>query len=193
MDSDTGGGKQRPDFSDIMSMLDEGGQKKPETRAAKKAESPRDNPFTQKLLADIERKNAENLKLAAENMSLKYALSEKEVEIKKLRAKADSLSGQVEGLKAQVISLNQRIEDMGKYVSDARTKLGEMEADRAKLTARIVKEEEEAAPPEEDVASIFKRISSNEEPSNGQATDGQAADGADKLQKKQKTAKLYDL
>jgi chromosome segregation ATPase len=122
-------------------------------------------------------------------MSLKYALGERDVEIKKLRAQAEGLGGQVESLKGQIISLNQRIEDMNKYVNDARIKLGEMEADRAKLTARIIKSETEEAPPvEEDVASIFKRIASHDEPS-----DGQAADGAEKLQKKQKTAKLYDL
>jgi chromosome segregation ATPase len=161
MDSDTGGGKSKLDLSDIMSMLDDGEQKKPEPKVTKKAETPKDNAFTQRLLADIEQKNAENLKLSSENMSLKYALSEKDAEIKKLRAQADGLGGQVESLKAQVISLNQQIEDMNKYVSDARAKLGEMDADRAKLTARVADAEE--APPEEDVASIFKRISSNEE------------------------------
>jgi predicted RNase H-like nuclease (RuvC/YqgF family) len=186
MDSDTGGGKSKLDFSDIMSMLDEGEQKKPEPKATKKAETPKDNAFTQKLLADIERKNAENLKLGADNMSLKYALSEKDIEMKKLRAQADGLSGQVESLKAQIIGLNRQVEDMNKYVSDARAKLGEMDEDRAKLAAKIAKNESEEAPPEEgDVASIFKRISSNEEPSDGTA--------ADRLQKKQKTAKLYDL
>jgi hypothetical protein len=61
MDSDTGGGKSKLDFSDIMSMLDEGEQTKPGPKAIKKAEAPKDNAFTQKLLADIERKNAENL------------------------------------------------------------------------------------------------------------------------------------
>ncbi len=189
MDSDTGGGKPKLDLSDIMSMLDEGEAKKPEPKAIKKPEAPKDNAFTQKLLADIERKNAENLKLSSENMSLKYALSEKDMEIKKLRAQADGLLGQVEGLKGQVIGLNQKVEDMGKYVNDARAKLGEMDADRAKLTARIVKEEE-APPAEEDVASIFKRIAlEKDEPSDGQ----QAADGAEKLQKKHGTAKLYDL
>jgi chromosome segregation ATPase len=184
MDSDTGGGKSKLDFSDIMSMLDEGEQKKPEPKATKKPETPKDNAFTQKLLADIERKNAENLKLSSENMSLKYALSERDMEIKKLRAQADGLGGQVESLKAQIIGLNQQVEDLSKYANDARAKLGEMDADRAKLTARIVKAEE-APPEEEDLASIFKRISSNDEPSDGTA--------ADKLQKKQKTAKLYDL
>lgn len=189
MDSDTGGGKSKLDFSDIMSMLDDGEQKKPEPKTIKKVEAPRDNAFTQKLLADIERKNAENLKLSSDNMSLKYALGEKEVEIKKLRAQVDGFGGQVESLKAQIISLNQQIEDMNRYVNDARAKLGEMDADQAKLTARIVKDEAEEEPPEEEnVASIFKRIASHDEPS-----DGTAADGADRLQKKQKTAKLYDL
>ena len=163
-------------------MLDEGEQKKPEPKAIKKAEAPKDNAFTQKLLADIERKNAEILKLSSDNMSLKYALGEKDVEIKKLRAQVDGLGGQVESLKGQITGLNQQIEDMNKYVNDARAMLGEMEADRAKLTARVANAEE-APPKEEDVASIFKRISSHDEPS----------DGADRLQKKQKTAKLYDL
>jgi predicted RNase H-like nuclease (RuvC/YqgF family) len=189
MDSDAGGGKPKLDLSDIMSMLDEGEQKKPEPKATKKAEAPRDNAFTQKLLADIERKNAENLKLSSENMSLKYSLSEKDMEIKKLRAQAEGLRGQVEGLKSQVMGLNQKVEDMSKYVNDARVKLGEMEADRSKLTARIAPRQETAPPEDEDVASIFKRIAlEGEEP-----TDGQSGEGAEKLQKKLKTAKLYDL
>jgi predicted RNase H-like nuclease (RuvC/YqgF family) len=191
MDSDTGGGKPKLDLSDIMSMLDEGEQKMPEPKATKKAEAPRDNVFTKKLLADIERKNAENLKLSSENMSLKYSLSEKDMEIKKLRAQAEGLRGQVEGLKSQVMGLNQKVEDMSKYVNDARVKLGEMEADRSKLTTRIASRQE-TAPPEdedEDVASIFKRIAlEGEEP-----TGGQSGEGAEKLQKKLKTAKLYDL
>ncbi|HTX44091.1 MAG TPA: hypothetical protein VMC61_05125 [Methanocella sp.] len=186
MDSDTGGGRSKLDLSDIMSMLEEGEEKTPEPKITKKAEAPRDNAFTQKLLADIERKNAEILKLSSDNMSLKYALGEKDVEIKRLRAQVDSLGGQVESLKAQVIGLNQQAENMNKYVNDARLKLGEMDEDRAKLTARI--KEEEAPPVEEDLASIFKRISSQDEPSSGQGSDG-----AEKLQKKQKTAKLYDL
>jgi len=191
MDSDKSGGRSKLDFSDIMSMLEEGEQKRPEPKLTKKAEVPKEpgeNAFAQKLLADIERKNAEILKLSSDNMSLKYALSEKDMEIKKLRSQADSLNGQVEGLKAQLASLNQEVEDLNKYVNDARLKLGEMEADRAKLTSRIVKSETEEEPPDgEDVASIFKRISSHDELA------GEAVDGADRLQKKQKTAKLYDL
>ncbi len=181
MDSDTGG-RSKVDFSDILSMLDDGEQKKAEPKAAKKTGSPGDSAFSQKLLADIERKNAEILKLSADNMSLKYALGEKDVEIKKLRAQVDGLTGQVEGLKGQVISLNQQIEDMSKFVNDARTKLGEMDSDRAKLTARIEKKEAGEAPPrEEDVSTIFKRIASSDVPPNGD------------IQKRLKTAKLYDL
>ncbi len=185
MDSDTGGGKSKLDLSDIISMLGEGEQKKPEPKVAKKAEAPGDNAFAQKLMADIERKNAEILKLSSDNMSLKYALGEKEVEVKKLKAQVDGLGGQVESLKGQVIRLNQQVEDMNKYVNDARIKLGEMEADRAKLTAHAAKKEaeEEAPPGDDDLASIFKRISTGDEPS----------DGAGAVEKKLKTAKLYDL
>jgi chromosome segregation ATPase len=193
MDSDIGGGKSRLDFSDIMSILDEDDQKKPEPKAVKKAELPRDNAFVTKLLSDIEHKNAEILKLSSENMSLKYSLSEKDMEIKKLRSQAESLNGQAESLKAQVIGLSRQIEDLNKYVSDARIKLGEMDADRAKLTSRIVSHNEvEKAPPEEDdIASIFKRIAlKGEEPAGDNAGDG--ADKPEPL-KKIKTAKLYDL
>jgi TolA-binding protein len=163
-------------------MLEDGGQKEPE--AARKAESPMESDFTKKLLADIEKKNAEILKLSTDNMSLKYAIGEKDVEIKKLRAQAEGLNGQVESLKGQVISLNQQLEDMGKFVNEAKLRLGEMDADRAKLAARSEKKEAEEAPPrEEDVASIFKRIATNGEPSNGEGD----------IQKRLKTAKLYDL
>jgi predicted nucleic acid-binding Zn-ribbon protein len=182
MDSDTGKGKY--DLSDIMSMLDEG-EKKPAIAAPKKAEArPRDDAFVKKLLMDIELKNGEILKLSSDNMTMKYALSEKDMEIQKLRAQFEARNGQVESLKAQVMSLNQQIDDLNKFASDARKKLGEMDADRAKLTARIIKEEE-APPEEEDVASIFKRIAlKGEEPSGN---------GTEVPSKKQGTAKLYDL
>ncbi len=186
MDSDTGGGRSKHDLSDIMSMLDEGGAGKPEPTATKKAAPSGDNAFARRLLADIERKNAENLKLSSENMSLKYALGEKDLEIKKLRARADGLDGQVKALEEQAIRLNRQIEDMKKYVNDAKAKLGEMEADRAKLGARF--KEEEAPPAEDDVASIFKRISSHDKPPGERA-----GDGAENVQKRLKTAKLYDL
>jgi TolA-binding protein len=199
MDSDTGG-KSKHDFSDIMSILGEentpvpGGEKKPVPVITIKPEpvNPRDNPFVKKLLLDIEHKNAEILKLNSDNMSLKYALSEKEMEIKRLQGQSASLGGQVESLKSQVRELNRQIEDMNKYVSDARAKLGEMDADRAKLTARIVKEEERAPPDDEDdIASIFKRIAlKGEEPSNGAPGDGE---DKPRPPKKAGTAKLYDL
>lgn len=186
MDSDTGG-KPKHDFSDIMSIL--GDEKKPEP-APKKHESPkpRDDTFIKKLLSDIEQKNAEILKLNSDNMALKYSMSDKEMEIKRLQGQSDSLRERAESLKAQVVSLNQQIEDLNRFVNDARVKLGEMDSDRAKLTARIVKEEE-APPEEEDVASIFKRIALDGKP---EETSG---DGADKPkpQKKIGTAKLYDL
>ncbi len=65
-----------------------------------------------------------------------------------------------------------------------------MDADRAKFTARIAKEEE-APPAEEDVASIFKRIALK----GDEAPDETAGDGGDKPkpQKRAGTAKLYDL
>ena len=188
MDSDTGG-KSKHDFSDIMSML--GDEKKPAPAAAKKHETPkpRDDSFVKKLLADIEQKNAEILKLNSDNMALKYSMSEKEMEIKRLQGQSDTLREQSESLKAQVMALNRQIEDLNRFVNDARLKLGEMDADRAKLTARIAKEEE-APPEEEDVESIFKRIAlKRDEPEEGAADNG-----ADKnSRKKTGTAKLYDL
>lgn len=189
MDSDTGG-KSKYDFSEIMSILGE--EQKPSTPVRKtEPQKPRDEAFSKKLMADIEQKNAEILRLNSENISLRYSLSEKEMEIKKLRAQSDSLRDQAESLKAQVVSLNQQIGDMNKFVSDARLKLGEMESDRAKLTARIVKEEE--APPEDDddVASIFKRIALKGEEPPQEAPDG--GEDKPKPQKKAGTAKLYDL
>jgi chromosome segregation ATPase len=187
MDSDTGG-KSKHDFSDIMSIL--GGEQKPSTPGKPELPKARDDTFSRKLMADIEQKNAEILKLNSENISLKYSLSEKEMEIKKLRAQSDSLRDQAESLKAQVVGLNQQLEDMNRFITDARAKLGEMESDRAKLTARIVKEEE-APPEEDDIASIFKRIAlKGEEPPQDSPDDGS---DKPKPQKKAGTAKLYDL
>ena len=196
MDSDTGG-KSKHDFSDIMSILgDEEKQKKPgETAAARKHDHarPRDDAFIKKLLSDIEQKNAEILKLNADNMALKYSMSEKETEVKRLQAQSDSLREQAESLRSQVVALNRQIEDMSKFVNDARSKLGEMDADKAKLMSRITKEEE-APPEEEDVATIFKRIAldKDEAPKDEALPDGSAAD-KQKLKKNLSSAKLYDL
>ena len=196
MDSEDCGGKSRFDFSDIMSILDEGEQKKPDRVApAKRSDAPaaasRDNSFVKKLLSDIEQKNSEILKLSSDNTSLKYSISEKEMEIKKLRSRGDSLTGQVESLKGQVVGLNQQIEDLNKFVNDARVKLGEMEADRSKLTSRIARHESEEAPPqEEDVAAIFKRIALKaQDPAADTAQKGEEPMSP----KKPRTAKLYDL
>ncbi len=191
MDSDTGSGKQKHDFSDIMSIL--GDEDKPAVSVPKKEPAkPRDDAFVKKLLSDIEQKNAEILKLNSDNMAMKYSLSEKDVEIKRLKAQSDSLRDQAESMKAQVVSLTQQMEDLNKFVNDARLKLGEMDADKAKLLSRITKKEEEAPPVEEDVASIFKRIAlDKEEPAEVNPSDN----GSDrpKPPKKAGTAKLYDL
>ncbi|AFC99142.1 hypothetical protein Mtc_0372 [Methanocella conradii HZ254] len=189
MDSDTGGGKSKLDLSDIMSMLDDTEKKpeqKPEPARKEKKTEKQDDGFVKKLLSDIEQKNAEILRLSSENTSLKYSLSEKEIEVKKLKAQLESSNGLVESLKAQVLSLSQQVEDLNKYVNEARVKLGEMEADRAKLAARMAKKEEQAPPEEEDVASIFKRIAL-------EAREPGASGEGEQAQKKQKTAKLYDL
>lgn len=184
MDPDAGG-RQKHDFSDIMSILGE--EQKPEAVERAPAK-PRDEGFIRKLMADIEQKNAEILKLNADNMALKYSVSEKELEIKRLQGQADSLRDQSEGLKAQVVALGRQVEDLSRFAEDARARLGEMDADRAKLNARLSKDE--AAPPEdEDVESIFRRIALDKKPEDG-AQDG-GADG--KPQKKTGTAKLYDL
>lgn len=204
MDSDTGGGKSKIDFSDIMSILGEGEQgqqKKPEKEKeapAKKAEAPpvapKDDAFVQKLLADIEQKNAEILKLNSENMSLKYSLSEKDMEVGRLRSQADSIAGQVEGLKSTIVSLNQQNEDLNRYINDARARLGEMDADRVKLTARMISKESEQAPPEEeDVASIFKRIALKAREPEPPADAPVEATEKPQQRKKLSTAKLYDL
>ncbi len=187
MDSDTGGGKPRLDLSDIMSMLDDK-EERPAQKPAKmeKMAERQDDGFVKKLLSDIDQKNAEILRLSSENASLRYSLSERELEVKKLKAQLESSSSLVESLKAQVVSLSQQVEDLNRYVAEARAKLGEMEADRAKLTERMAKKEEQAPPEEEDVASIFKRIAlgADEPPASG--GEGQTA-------KKTKSAKLYDL
>src|SRR5271157_2128623 len=172
MDTDEIGGEKQLELSDIMSILDQG-RSKPAT--AKKSETPksqasqekptspsRDNTFAAKLLSDIEQKNAEILKLNSENMSLKYELKEKELEIKKLSMDLD----------------------------EAKAKLGEMDADRAKLKLKAAPENvEEEAPPEEDVASIFKRLTKSERIEENDADNV----NPDKPQAPRKTAKLYDL
>src|SRR5208337_673846 len=178
MDTDDIGGEKRLELSDIMSILDQG-QSKP--AAAKKAETPkpqekpmapsRDNTFAAKLLSDIEQKNAEILKLNSENMSLKYELKEKELEIKKLSMDLE------EAKKGS--------DEMAKKLDEANAKLGEMDADRAKLKIKSTAPEEEM-PPEEDVASIFKRLTKSER------LDENDADNVnpDKPQPPRKTAKL---
>ena len=198
MNSDTGG-KSKHDFSDIMSILgEEEKHKKPvETAAAKKHEhaAKRDDAFAKKLMADIEQKNAEILKLNSDNMALKYSMSEKDMEIKRLQGQADSLREQTESLQAQVLALNQQMEDLNKFASDARLKLGEMDADKAKLMSRIGKKDEAEAPVEEDVATIFKRIALNKDEAEAQKEGEPAVPDPDKqkLKKSLSTAKLYDL
>jgi len=189
MDSDNGGGKPKLDLSDIMSMLDDTERRpeqKPEPPKKEKKAERQDDGFVKKLLSDIDQKNSEILRLSSENTSLRYSLSEKEMEIKRLKAQLESSSGLVESLKAQVVSLSQQLEDLNKYVTEARVKLGEMEADRAKLTARMAKKDEQAPPEEEDVASIFKRIAL-------EAREPAASGGEGQPGQKTKSAKLYDL
>jgi|GEM_PF-3914090 len=186
MDTDEIGGEKQLELSDIMSILDQG-RSKPAT--AKKSETPksqasqekptspsRDNTFAAKLLSDIEQKNAEILKLNSENMSLKYELKEKELEIKKLSMDLE------EAKKGS--------QDMSKKLDEAKAKLGEMDADRAKLKLKAAPENvEEEAPPEEDVASIFKRLTKSERIEENDADNV----NPDKPQAPRKTAKLYDL
>jgi chromosome segregation ATPase len=183
MDTDDTGGEKQLELSDIMSILDQG---KSKPAAAKKAETPksqekptapsRDNTFAAKLLSDIEQKNAEILKLNSENMSLKYELKEKDLEIKRLSVDLEEA--------------NKIIEDLSRKMDEANAKLGEMDADRAKLKVKTTAmAPEEEVPPEEDVASIFKRLTKSERFEKNDADNV----NPDKPQAPRKTAKLYDL
>jgi septal ring factor EnvC (AmiA/AmiB activator) len=195
MDSGTSDGeKQGLELSDIMSMLDDGKQKKPKKAAeAKKTNEQvpapqessstavgRDNAFISKLLSDIEQKNAEILKLNSDNMTLKYEIKEKELEIKKLASDLEEAK--------------KSLDDAAKKLEEANAKLGEMDADRAKLKLNTKGpsdgEEAEEAQPEEDVASIFKRLTKGDE---RPPEDDPLNVNPDKPRPPRKTAKLYDL
>jgi chromosome segregation ATPase len=194
MDSGTGGEKQGLELSDIMSILDDGNQKKPKKEAEPKktkeqALAPqeasgtavgRDNAFISKLLSDIEQKNAEILKLNSDIMDLKYEVKEKELEAKKITSNLEDAK--------------KSLEEMAKKLEEANAKLGEMDADRSKLKLKakgpVSDEVAEEAPPEEDVASIFKRLTGeNERPPE----DDPLNVNPDKPRSPRKTAKLYDL
>jgi hypothetical protein len=110
--------------------------------------------------------------------SLKFELKEKELTLKKQASDLEEST--------------KKLEEMTQKLDEANVKLGEMDADRAKLKIKVTpeNEKEEEAPPEEDVASIFKRLTKSEDLSDGNDAGNV---NPDKPHPPRKTAKLYDL
>lgn len=200
------------------------------------------NALSSKLLADMEQKNAEILKLKSDFMSLQYKLNEKDYQLKEkdmniqgmsaklsdtqkkfetqqrqnndLQRQHDDLQRQLEGQQRQNADLQKQLEsqqrlhdELQKQYDAVKAELDSINEDKARVVARaeahkqkkgegLAVEEAPAAPAEDDVASIFKRLTQDkpEEPS-AEAPQQGGVPGTDRPQppRKLKTAKLYDL
>ena len=232
------------------------------------AQAKADNALSAKLLADMEHKNAEILKLKSDFMALQYKLNDKEYQLKEkdmnvqnmstklsdtqnkfethkkhsndLHRKHDEvqrqlenlqrehddvqrqnadLQRQLEGQQRQYSDLQKQLEsqqrqhdDLQKQYDVIKAELDEINEDKAKVMARAqahklkktdgfnATEEEQTAPEEDDVASIFKRLTQDkpeEQQANTQDPEKpqENVPGFDRPQppRKLKTAKLYDL
>lgn len=192
----TGAQKSLFDLSDIMSILEDDSKDKvlkvvdavAQTAVSEPVEAPRpepkpepavqqDNALISKLLSDIDIKNAELLKLNADIMNLKLEIKDKDVRIKELVQKVDELNRLLEESKTAI-------------------KTPELAKPLAKVSEPVynIKEKEEATD-EEDVATIFKRLT---RPASAPEPENEDAGEKDPLKKPQqprkpKTAKLYDL
>lgn len=134
-----------------------------------------------------------------------------------LQRQLDGLQRQNEDLQKQLESQQKLHEDLQKQYDIVKAELDEINEDKAKVMARAqahkmrksdgydVAGETQAAPEEDDVASIFKRLTQDkpeEQPEGAQpentAANGQQQDNVPNMDRPQpprkiKTAKLYDL
>lgn len=180
------------------------------------AQAKADNALASKLLAEMEQKNAEILKLKSDMMSMQYQFKEKEHRLehqikekdykimemqRQLEREVEDREFRIKEKDRDIQGMSAKLEDLQKQYDAVKAELDVINEDKAKIVARAqshkqkseavqAAEEPAIVAEDDDVASIFKRLTQGKPPMDEDQQEGAANE---QKPKKLKTAKLYDL